>query len=128
MNLVIDSSILIDHLRKGSVWKNIFYKISGLENLSLYIPTIVVYELFSGKSSKNSDIKKEIINLLKDFQKISLNEKIAKIAGELNRDTNKTLQAPDYIIAGSTLEIGGMLLTLNLKHFQQIPNLPIYPL
>jgi len=38
------------------------------------------------------------------------------------------LGAADYIIAASALELGAKVLTLNAKHFKQIPHLSPYPL
>lgn len=90
--------------------------------------TIVIFELFSGKSACDSSVSDKINRLLKNFRRIELDEKIAKRAAGLYRDISQTLQAPDYIIAASALEIGGTVLTLNTKHFQRISGLSLYPL
>ena len=127
MKLVVDASILIDHLRGGNTWKNLLSKIAE-EEIELFIPTIVVFELFSGKSSKDSSISLKINKLLRSFQKIELTEEIARLAGELYRDVSKTLQVPDYIIAASCLAIKGSTITLNRRDFELIPNLDLYPL
>lgn len=127
MKFVIDTSILIDHLRGGKTWKNFLVEIKG-EDISLSIPTIVIFELFSGKSTQNSYIVNKIAKLLKNFQQIELDERIAKRAGMIYRDISKTLQVPDYLVAASALEVGATVLTLNRKHFQEIPNLSLYPL
>lgn len=124
MKLVVDSSILIDHLRGGSIWSQLLYDFK--EDLELFVPTIVIFELFSGKSSKDS--VDQINKLLKVFKRLELNEKIARQAGELHRDAGKNIDSEDCIIAASALEIGASVLTLNKKHFAQIPNLPIYPI
>ena len=124
MNLVVDTSVLIDYLRGGILWEQI---IESEKEAICHIPTIVIFELFSGKSSKLPQNAQKIKNILKYLERIELTEKIAKRAGELYRDVNKTLQAPDYIIAASCLSIGGSVVTLNVKHFQNIPGLQIYP-
>lgn len=124
MKLVLDTSILIDFLRGGSRWEHLLTEVE--RDTTFYLPTIVIYELFSGRSTKNPQVYSRISKFLSYFEKIELTEDIAKRAGELYRDINKTLQAPDYIIAASCLAIGGSLVTLNLKHFRQIPNLPLY--
>lgn len=124
MRIVIDTSILIDHLRGGTKWEE-FLKEAD-RNIELFLPTVVIFELFSGKSTKKSNIAKNIAYLLKNFHRVDLTEEIAKVAGELFRDTKKTLQVPDYIIAASALSLGATVLTLNIKHFEEIPHLALY--
>jgi predicted nucleic acid-binding protein len=126
MKLVIDTSVLIDYLRGGSKWEELLSKFE--KNDELYLPTIVIFELFSGGSTSNPENSKKITDFLKYFQKIDLTERIAKRAGVLFRDVNKNLGAPDYIIAASALELNATLVTLNKKHFEQITNLSLYPL
>lgn len=127
MKIVIDTSILIDLLRGGERWNEFLEEVEK-RNLELFIPTIVIYELFSGKSSKDPHVKSVITNLVRDYKRIELTELIAIKAGELSRETTSNIGVSDYIIAASALEIGGTVLTLNKKHFAQIPGLPIYPI
>ena len=124
MKLVLDTSILIDHLRGGDKWKKILKTLE--EEAEFFIPTIVFFELYSGKSSQDPKTSHRILNLVNAFQRIELNEKIATRAGQIYRDINKTLEVPDYIIAASALELGATVLTLNRKHFEQIPHLGLY--
>lgn len=125
MRLIIDTSILIDYLRGGMKWEELLKKFE--KDTELFLPTIVIFELFSGKSTSDPKVIKEINNFINFFQKVELTEKIAKRAGELFRDVNKNLGAPDYIIAASALELNATVLTLNKKHFEQITNLDLYP-
>lgn len=126
MKLVLDTSILIDHLRGGTKWEELLSKFD--KNDELYIPTVVFFELFSGRNTSDPETSKKVTEFLKYFQKIDLTEKIAKRAGILFRDVSKNLGAPDYIIAASALELNATLVTLNTKHFGQIPNLSLYTL
>lgn len=126
MKIVVDTSILIDYFRGGKKWQEFLVEVSG--EAELFLPTIVIFEIFAGKSTKNVSCEKAIIDFLNNFKKIDLSEKIAKRAGELYRDVSKTLQVPDYVVAASALEIGGILLTLNRKHFREIQSLQLYPL
>jgi len=126
MKLVLDTSILIDHLRGGDKWKGILSALK--EETELFIPTIVFFELYSGTSSKDIKTSHKILNLVDKFQRIELTEDIAMRAGELYRDISKNLQTPDYIVAASALEIGATVATLNIKHFQNIASLPLYPI
>ena len=126
MNLVLDTSIIIDHLRGGNQWELLLSKVK--DEADFYIPTIVIYELFSGKSSKRPKVIEEIDTFLKNFKRIELTEKVAKRAGELYREGGGQAGAADYIVAASAFEVGASLITLNRRHFQQIPGLSIYPL
>lgn len=124
MRIVVDTSILIDHLRGGTKWEAFIADVD--KDAELFLPTIVIFELFSGSSTKNPRKRQDIVNFLKQFRNIDLDEQIAKRAGELFRDFKKTLQVPDYIIAASALEIGGIVATLNRKHFEDISGLSLY--
>lgn len=124
MKLVVDTSILIDHLRGGNTWKRV---VAGSEgDLKLFVPTIVIFELYSGQSTRDPSIVVKIYQLLRNFQRVELDENIAKVAGELFRDLKKHIQISDYIIAATALSTNATVLTLNRKHFEQIPGLAIY--
>jgi predicted nucleic acid-binding protein len=125
MKIIIDSSVFIDFLRGGKAADEIFDKIEELD-AEIFIPTIVIFELFSGQSSKKPLIRTKIANLIRNFKRVELTEEIAVRAGELYREFGKHIGVSDYIIAASALSIGGEVLTLNRKHFEQIPNLVLY--
>ena len=128
MKIIVDTSILIDYLRGGEKGVGFIEGVEGDDDLELFVPTIVVFELFSGQSTKSSIVVTKILNLLKFFQRIELTEDIAKRAGQLFRDTKKIFQVQDYIIAASALQLNATVATLNKKHFEQIPHLALYPL
>jgi predicted nucleic acid-binding protein len=125
MNLVLDTSIIIDYLRNGKEGVA-FFQEEGVD-VAFYIPTIVIFELLSGQSTKDPEKLKLINEFLRFFTRIDLTESIAERAGEIYRDISKTLQVPDYVVAASALEIGGTVVTLNKKHFAQITHLKLYP-
>jgi|SRR3989344_835712 len=124
MKLVIDTSVLIDYLRGGMKWEELLGKLE--KDAEIYLPTIVIFELFSGKSTAKQETASKINDFLGFFQKVELTERIAKRAGELFRDMNKNLGAPDYIIAATALELNAMLVTINTSHFKQIMHLTLY--
>lgn len=126
MKVIVDSSIIIDYLRGGKKWDKFLNYIE--RDTQLFLPTVVIFELFSGSSTRNGRKLQEMIAFIHEFQRIDLNESIAKAAGELFRDVKMKIQAVDYIIAASALEIGGTVVTLNTKHFQKIPGIKTYPL
>lgn len=124
MKLVIDTSIFIDKLRGGKRWDDFF---NGLDDtVELNLPSIVIFELFSGLSSRKAQISLKISSFRKFFNEIDLTSEIARRAGEINRDTPGNLDLPDYIIAATAMEIGAQVVTLNRKHFEKIPGVSIY--
>lgn len=124
MKLVCDTSILIDKLRGGKRWDEFVERVEG--NINLYLPTIVVFELYSGKSTKTAREMEKMNQVISHFERVELTEQIAGRAGEIYRDGVKKLQVPDYIIAATALELGAPVVTLNKKHFIQIPGVRVF--
>ncbi|MDO8638744.1 MAG: type II toxin-antitoxin system VapC family toxin [Candidatus Daviesbacteria bacterium] len=128
MKIIVDSSLIIDYLRGGKKWDDFISAAETEQDPQLFLPTIVIFELYSGTSTKNVKKLQEMIYFISQFQRIDLNESIARLAGELSRDVKQHIQAPDYIIAASALQMNATVVTLNKKHFEQIPHLSLYPL
>lgn len=124
MKLVADTSILIDKLRGGKKWDEFLGVLDS--SVKLYLPSIVIFELFSGLSSRKARISSKISSFRKFFREVDLTPEIAKRAGEMNRDVFGNLDLPDYIIAATAIEVGAQVVTLNKKHFQRIPGVSIY--
>lgn len=126
MKIVVDTSILIDSLRGGVKWEEFLKGLSP--EVELYIPTIVIFELFSGHSTKNIEVRQKVEDIIRYLRRVELTEEIARGAGQLYREVSQKLEVPDYIIAASALQINAEVATLNKKHFEQIPNINIFPL
>lgn len=127
MNYIFDTNIIIDALRKDKKAREVFKKFDN-NNDHLFVSSVVGFELFSGSSSKDAVQRKNIESFMKYFTEVDLTWKISKHAGEIYRDDIKGLDVPDYIIAATAMEIGAQVVTLNKKHFNQIPNLMLYSL
>lgn len=126
MRYLIDTSVLIDHLRGGQEWNKFVGSID--KDSEIFISTVVVFELFSGLSTKGIKEAGNINNLQFFMKPVDLTWSIAKKAGELYRDSKNKYDFPDYTIAATAMEIGAYIVTLNKKHFSKIPNLMLYPL
>lgn len=125
MKLVFDTNIFIEALRltpKGVALINYFEK----SDYELYVSSVVGFELFAGKSSKNETQQKAMQELLSYFEVQDLTWNVAKRAGELYRNGTHYMEFPDYIIAATALTIGAQVVTLNRKHFSQIPDLQVF--
>lgn len=127
MNIIFDTSFVIEGLRQNKKAWEITAQFEKSE-YKLFIPSIVGFELFSGSSSGRHDQITAIKKYLSFFSVVDLTWNIAQKAGVIYRDGITNLEVPDYIVAASALEIGAYIVTLNTKHFSQIPNLMIYPL
>jgi predicted nucleic acid-binding protein len=122
MNIIIDSSVIIDYTRAG---KGIFPKILSPKN-EIYIPTIVISELWAGKSmnrKKDAELVEKMIGI---FKRMELNEDSAKIAGNLLR--KNVVFGFDAIIAASALYLDAELATMNNKHFAKVKGLKLFKL
>ncbi|MDR1216363.1 MAG: PIN domain-containing protein [Treponema sp.] len=122
MNYLIDSCILIDHLRGN---KNIDFIGKDKRN-HLKMSIITMMELILGARNK-----KEIENIQKAFRKIemvNINEKISETAYELIFKYNKShnLFINDAIIAATAIINNTTLVTLNISDFRFIPEISLY--
>ena len=101
MKIIVDTSILIDYLRAGTKWQDFLIEVP--RNAELFLPTIVVFELFSDKSTKDPKIVSKIAGLLLKFEKIELTQEIAERAGQLYRDIGKQIRGSSFDIRGFAL-------------------------
>lgn len=122
--IIVDTDILIDYFRtnKGGLVNLLDKQLQG--KLEMAISSVTVYELFSGKSSKET--KSVISGLISKFKIIPMDEKIAEFAGELNRDNNLSISSHDFFIAATAILSDSSLATKNKKHFSRIPNLKLF--
>ena len=121
MNVIIDSSILIDFTRSK---KGYLPEILALKT-DLFIPTVVVAELWSGKSMSDKKEANIVEKMLRGFKVVDLNKDIAKMTGGLLR-TNQVSQAFDAVIAATALYLDAELATANKKHFEKVRGLKLF--
>lgn len=114
-SLLVDSDVLIDHLRKG---KNAFdFFATVIENGSLlFISVISRIEILAGMR-----IGEEVAinNLFDIVTSIDVDEVIANSAGEYLRKFRKScdLNIGDAVIAATAKEMELGLVTRNVKHY-----------
>lgn len=114
---VIDTAILIDHLRGFGPAKAIIRKIRSRE-ITAYISSVTETEVFSGKDAKQEGKRQELGELIGLFEKVLLTNEIAQKAGELRR--NYSIEIPDAIIAATAFHQKCKLWTKNKKDFEKI--------
>ena len=121
--LLLDTSVIIDFLRRKDKSESLFYKLSKEE---LHISIISHTELFAGKSIwEKQQAYKIISEVFKGVTIIPLTEDISEKAGYI-RAYNLSNSLIDSIIAAAALEHSLELVTLNRKDFEHIQNLKLF--
>lgn len=114
-SLIIDSDILIDHLRKD---KNaLAYLTAEIEKESLlFVSVISRSEIFAGIRTGEEDTVNSLLVLLTP---VNVDMAIADKAGEYMRKFNKshTVNIGDALIAATAKEMQLTLVTRNFKHY-----------
>lgn len=108
-NVLVDSDVLIDHLRG--------FRRLVRGNDTLHVSAITRAELFSGRASEEHAIRR----LLESMTDIPVEAAIAERAGRIRRAT--AVRLPDALIAASAIEHRLVLLTRNTRDFDGIKGL-----
>ncbi len=121
-DILIDTSIIIDHLRKKNKNRSHFYKL--VDDHNLFISTVTLFELYSGATDKRrlNDIK----NIINYVHILPFTSKIAKQAGELYislKKDNMLVEIRDLFIGATALAHSLPIISLNQKHFNRIKGL-----
>lgn len=121
--VVLDTNIIIDHLRQqreDSSLSKIARKYSK-EDLALSI--ISIQELYEGKSTKIEDREQALLATVAPLKVLSYTYEIAQLAGEIARDLKNPIDLADAAIAATSIINNAALFTLNPKDFRDIDNL-----
>lgn len=122
MAVVIDSSVLIDHLRTLGKGKSSKFTEIQQKETDLVFSLITVGELFSGQSAV---VKEKEIKALLSLGKIAdLNYELMHTAGFIRGKTGIDLE--DAVIAATCLRLNLPLATLNTKDFSKVLGVKIY--
>lgn len=124
--VVIDTNVIIDHLRqKGSSDSLLSKLFEQIELNEAVISFITIQELFAGQSTTNKEIEEWILRIISPYQILPYTFEIAKLAGEIDRDSKNQIDFPDAAIAATAILNKAKLLTLNKKDFKGIKNLKL---
>lgn len=124
--VILDTNIIIDHLRLWSKKKSVLDKINqkiSTNNLALSI--VSIQELFIGISTREVVIEDRILKLVASLKVLPYTQEIAKLAGEILRDIAPDIEFADAAIAATTILNKAKLLTLNKKDFQIVKGLKL---
>lgn len=124
--VILDTNVLIDHIRRPKgVDSHLVKLIEKLPQEELVISAIVIQELYSGLSSRT--YKHQIfIAIISSFRVLPYNNRVAQMAGEIIRDSQRSIEFADAAIAATAILNKVPLFTLNKKDFQDIRNLKLF--
>ncbi|MGH7869240.1 MAG: type II toxin-antitoxin system VapC family toxin [Candidatus Dormibacteraceae bacterium] len=124
MSVVIDTSILIDHLRGDDRAHRLLERLRAKHVLVGSVLTRV--EVIGGMRHLE---QRQTFQLLSTIEWIVVDQAIADRAGELARRyirSHPGIDPVDYVIAATSESLTADLFTRNLKHFPMFPGL-LYP-
>ena len=123
--VLIDTSILIDHLRKTRKDSTLFYEVA--QKNECLISSITEFEFSVASTLKNREFSEK---LLKNLSVLPFDSNCVRIAVVIYHDLkskNKLISLPDIFIAATAVVNNLSLVTLNLKHFENIDKLQLQP-
>lgn len=127
MRVVVDSSVLIDHLRGDPRSHDV---LSGrvAQGDELWGIVIARAEVLAGM--RHPEQRRTLI-LLNQLRWLEIDVDLADAAGAMARSLRRSHPGPqlaDCLIAAGTERLGAALLTQNVRHFPMLPGLtPAYP-
>lgn len=124
--VVIDTNILIDYIRRSNSTDSYLVKLHKLKpSQEIAISIITIQELYVGQSSKITEKEQFFLRVVNSLKVLSYDDRVAKFAGEIIRDTNPQVQFADAAIAATTILNKALLFTLNKKDFKGIKKLKL---
>ena len=125
--VILDTNIIIDHLRQSKDKKSLLYKITKDKPKEVFAISIIsIQELYEGRSTKNEEKERDLLATIAPLKVLSYTYEASKMAGEIARDLDRPIQFADAAIAATAILNGAHLLTFNKKDFQKIKGLELY--
>lgn len=124
--VVIDTNVIIDHLRQKDSSDSLLSRLlKQIELNDAAISFITIQELFAGQSTINKDIEEWILKIINPYQILPYTFEVAKLAGEIDRDSKNQIDFPDAAIAATAILNKASFFTLNKKDFRGIKGLTL---
>jgi predicted nucleic acid-binding protein len=123
MPYLIDSDVLIDYWRQHAPTVTLLEQLERESGGVLSISLITVAEAFAGASTRNAHVRSIVEAVLQHMRILAPTYDIAVRAGELRRD--HSLAITDALIAATALAHSLTLITRNMKHYQNVPDLAL---
>lgn len=124
--ILIDTGILIEHIRKKDKIQTSFFQLN--EEYELGISMMTAFEFLIGKNEKNTELIEVLMENLSIFP---WDEHSMQVAVQIYQDLkkrNQLIEIPDIIIASTAIALDIPLATRNRNHFERIQNLQLVDL
>ena len=137
MGLILDTSILIASERRGEGIEDILHRVRAVYGeVDVAISAVSVLELTHGIYRARTDADRERRRIFAEavFHDLivhPMTEGIAKLAGRIEAEQairGIAIAFEDLVIGATAVHLGFDVVTLNLKHFQLIPDLTVVTL
>jgi tRNA(fMet)-specific endonuclease VapC len=122
--VLIDTSILIDHLRRGNKDRTVFYRVA--QQYECAVSAITEFEFRVGSTAANRDFVEELLAVTPI---LAFDSACVRAAVDTYRDlraSNRLIALPDLFIAATAVAHDLPLLTLNLSHFERVSPLELF--
>ncbi len=121
-SLVLDTDIFIDLLRGFEKAKKYFEELNREDNI-VYYSAVTEIELISGKECRKIEKKAEIVEILSQFSKIPVDNRIAVKAGDFRREYGTAFA--DAVIAATAFFMKANLITRNVGDYKKIKEVTV---
>ena len=121
-NLILDTDIFVDLLRGFEKAEKYFKELNKDGNI-VYYSAITEAELISGKECKKIEKRAEIIEILAQFSKINVDNRIAVKSGDFRREYGTSF--PDAVIAATAFAMKAKLITRNVEDYKRIEEITV---
>jgi predicted nucleic acid-binding protein len=121
MDWLVDTNILIDHLRGTPKATTLLRQARSAG--TLWLLAITVAEVHACHETRRKKQAAKLSRLLNLFRFAYVDGSVAGLGGEIARDCGTAL--PDALIAATAVRKGVVLATRNTSHFANIPNLKV---
>lgn len=125
MVVLLDTNIIIDHLRQAPE-KSILTRINTkIPYQNLRLSLITIQELYGGTSTLHSQKEKDLLAVISSLEILPYTYQVAQHAGKLFRDLGRPIDFADAAIAATAIVNCAELATLNTRGFAGIPELKL---
>lgn len=122
--ILIDTSILVDHLRRGNKDRTLFYRVARQHEC--IVSAITEFEFRVGSTSSNRDFVTALLDITPVLPFDSLCVRAATDIYRELRTSNQLIALPDLLIAATAVAHDLPLLTLNVSHFERVNRLQLF--
>lgn len=125
--VVLDTSVIIDHLRQQGQKNTLLIKIARQVNKSnIAISVLTMQELYEGRSTRDRLKEEYLLATIAPLHILPYTFEIAEKAGKIARDLSRPIEFVDAAIAVTAFVNHATLATLNVQDFQGVPDLELW--